>query len=159
MGVERGSWNWVMCLSRLHRAQPSLLRGHSDHSKTGARAGVWQAFSCFTLERGTFLGQDFALRPDGTLRCLADKTLRSTEHRREADGSLRVLYSARIRDCPPAQSVRSVSGTGKPSQSRAGEVASCILFGLGSRLRLRRIGAGENTDVLVCNWCDTNGSR
>jgi hypothetical protein len=85
-------------------------------------------------KEGRFSGQDFALRPDGILRCPADKMLRSTEHRREADGSLRVLYSARIRDCAPAQSVRSVSGMGKPPQSRAGEVASCILFGLGSRL-------------------------
>src|SRR5437667_1445348 len=46
-----------------------------------------------------FSGQDFALQPDGALSCPAGKTLRPTEQRREADGSLRVLYSARIRDC------------------------------------------------------------
>src|SRR2546421_660556 len=48
---------------------------------------------------GRFSGQDFALQPDGTLACPASKTLRPTEQRHEADGSLRVLYSARIRDC------------------------------------------------------------
>jgi len=46
-----------------------------------------------------FSGQDFALQPDGALSCPAGKTLRPTEQRREVDGSLRVLYSARIRDC------------------------------------------------------------
>jgi hypothetical protein len=48
---------------------------------------------------GRFSGQDFALQPDGTLVCPASKTLRPTEQRHEADGSLRVLYSAKIRDC------------------------------------------------------------
>ncbi len=48
---------------------------------------------------GRFSGQDFALQPDGALSCPAGKTLRPTEQRREADGSLRVLYSARILDC------------------------------------------------------------
>ena len=48
---------------------------------------------------GRFCGQDFAFQADGTLSCPAGKTLRPTEQRHEADGSLRVLYSARIRDC------------------------------------------------------------
>ncbi len=46
-----------------------------------------------------FSGQDFTLQPEGVLRCPAGKTLRPTEQRREVDGSLRVLYSARIVDC------------------------------------------------------------
>ncbi len=49
--------------------------------------------------RNPWAGQDFTLLPDGVLRCPADKPLRPTEQRREADGSLRVLYSARILDC------------------------------------------------------------
>jgi hypothetical protein len=48
---------------------------------------------------GRFSGQDFGLQPDGTLSRPAGKTLHPTEQRREADGSLRVLYSVRIRDC------------------------------------------------------------
>jgi hypothetical protein len=46
-----------------------------------------------------FSGQDFALQPDGMLSCPAGKMLRPTEQRREANGSLRILYSARIGDC------------------------------------------------------------
>src|SRR5215470_772072 len=48
---------------------------------------------------GRFSGQDFTLQPDGVLLCPESKTLRPTQQRREADGSLRVLYRARIRDC------------------------------------------------------------
>ncbi len=52
---------------------------------------------------GRFSGQDFALQPDGTLRCPAEQTLLPHEHRREADGSLRVVYGASIRRCRPCQ--------------------------------------------------------
>jgi hypothetical protein len=51
------------------------------------------------FKAGRFSGQDFALQPDGMLHCPDGKTLRPTEQRREADGSLRVLYSAKILDC------------------------------------------------------------
>jgi hypothetical protein len=50
-----------------------------------------------------FAGADFALQPDGTLRCPADQPLYPQERRAERDGSLRVLYAARIghcRSCP-----------------------------------------------------------
>jgi hypothetical protein len=50
---------------------------------------------------GRFSGQDFTLQPDGTVRCPASQTLLPHEHRREADGSLRVVYGASIRSCRP----------------------------------------------------------
>src|SRR5258706_8739839 len=50
---------------------------------------------------GRFSGQDFALQPDGTLRCPASQKLIPHEQRREADGSLRVVYGASIRRCRP----------------------------------------------------------
>ncbi len=50
---------------------------------------------------GRFAGQDFALQPDGTLRCPTDQKLIPHEHRREADGSLRIVYGASIRSCRP----------------------------------------------------------
>jgi hypothetical protein len=50
---------------------------------------------------GRFSGQDFALQPDGTLRCPANQSLAMHERRREADGSLRVVYAASIRSCRP----------------------------------------------------------
>lgn len=52
-----------------------------------------------TWKAGRFSGQDFALQPDGTLRCPADQQLTPHEQRREADGSLRVVFGASIRSC------------------------------------------------------------
>ena len=56
-----------------------------------ATATSWKA--------GRFTGADFPLQPDGTLRCPAGNVLVPHEHRRERDGSLRVVYGASIRDC------------------------------------------------------------
>jgi hypothetical protein len=69
---------------------------------------------------GRFSGQDFALQPDGTLRCPADQKLLPHEQRREADGSLRVVYGASIRSCRPCplreQCQWNGSATAKPRQ-------------------------------------------
>jgi hypothetical protein len=54
------------------------------------------ARSSFT---GGFPGSAFTLQPDGTLRCPADCPLYPQERRPERDGSLRVLYAARIGHC------------------------------------------------------------
>jgi len=50
---------------------------------------------------GRFSGQDFVPQPDGTLCCPAGQSLRAHERRREADGSLRMVYAASIRSCRP----------------------------------------------------------
>src|SRR6266700_6824219 len=93
-------WNWVMCLSRLRCARPSLLppskrpelgRRLCRAMRSRSRALPWKA--------GRFSGQDFAHEGDGALSCPAGKTLRPTEQQSFADGSLCVLYSARILDC------------------------------------------------------------
>jgi hypothetical protein len=68
-------------------------------TETRAVQGYGKPSVALPWKAGRFSGQDFALQPDGVLHCPAGKTLRPTEQRREADGSLRVLYSARIRDC------------------------------------------------------------
>ena len=69
---------------------------------------------------GRFSGQDFALQPDGTLQCPADQKLFAHEQRREADGSLRVVYGASIRSCRPcplrAQCQWQGGATRKPRQ-------------------------------------------
>jgi hypothetical protein len=46
-----------------------------------------------------FAGADFSLQPDGTLLCPAGRPLYAQERRPERDGSLRVLYAARIGHC------------------------------------------------------------
>jgi hypothetical protein len=48
-----------------------------------------------------FSGQDFTLQSDGTVRCPASQKLLPHEYRREANGSLRVVYGASIRSCRP----------------------------------------------------------
>jgi hypothetical protein len=48
-----------------------------------------------------FPGSAFSLQPDGTLRCPADHPLYPQERRSERNGSLRVLYAARIGHCHP----------------------------------------------------------
>src|SRR5258708_6878280 len=46
-----------------------------------------------------FPGSAFSLQSDGTLRCPADHPLYPQERRPEHDGTLRVLYAARIGHC------------------------------------------------------------
>ena len=69
---------------------------------------------------GRFTGADFPLQPDGTLRCPAGQSLRVQERRREADGSLRVVYGASIHSCRPCplreQCQWNGSETSKPRQ-------------------------------------------
>src|SRR6266849_10069839 len=48
---------------------------------------------------GSLGGQDFLPQPDGTLRCRQGATLNPQERRSEHDGTVRVLYAARIADC------------------------------------------------------------
>jgi hypothetical protein len=48
-----------------------------------------------------FAGADFALQPDGTLRCPAGHVLYAQERRLEPNGSLRVLYAGRLASCRP----------------------------------------------------------
>ena len=69
-----------------------------------------------------FAGSAFALQPDGTLRCPADHPLYPQERRPERDGSLRVLYAARIghcRACPLRCQCQESSSSVKPRRVSA----------------------------------------
>ncbi len=109
---------------------------------------------------GRFSGQDFALQPDGTLCCPAGKTLRPTEQRQEADGSLRVLYSAKIGDCRgcPLRQQCQWHGEATSKPRRISILLHPLRVGPGP-LRLRGIGAADNTGAPVESSCDTNASR
>jgi len=109
---------------------------------------------------GRFSGQDFALQPDGTLACPASKTLRPTEQRHEADGSLRVLYSARILDCRgcPKRPQCQWHGEATTKPRRISVLLHPLRVGP-APLRLRAIGAAESSGAPVCSLCDTNASR
>ncbi len=48
-----------------------------------------------------FAGADFVVQPDGTLQCPASHPLRVHERRPERNGSVRIVYGARITHCRP----------------------------------------------------------
>jgi hypothetical protein len=69
-----------------------------------------------------FPGSAFTPQPDGTLRCPANHPLYPQERRPERDGSLRVLYAARIghcRSCPLRAQCQESSTTIKPRRVSA----------------------------------------
>jgi hypothetical protein len=69
-----------------------------------------------------FAGTDFVPQPDGTLRCPAGHPLSAHERRPERNGSLRVVYGARIvhcRSCPLRAQCLESPTTKKPRQVSA----------------------------------------
>jgi hypothetical protein len=80
-------------------ALPSLQKQAPDSSSPPQ--GYGKAVVALPWKQGRFSGQDFALQSDGTLRCPANQSMTAHERRREADGSLRVVYAASIRSCRP----------------------------------------------------------
>jgi hypothetical protein len=69
-----------------------------------------------------FPGSTFTPQPDGTLRCPANRPLYPQERRPERDGSLRILYAARIghcRSCPLRAQCQESSSTLKPRRVSA----------------------------------------
>ncbi len=157
-------WTWNLRLELGHQLKPQPLRttefapALSPPSPPSAPASGYAPPEVGSAwKAGRFAGQDFALQPDGTLRCPADRKLTPHEHRREADGSLRIVYGASIRSCRPCalreQCQWLGSNTSKPRQ------VSVLLHPLRvgpAPLRLREIGAAENIGVPVSSSCGTN---
>ena len=120
-------WVWNLRLELGHQLGPTPLRT-TEFAPAQAEANAQQPVTCGygkpTLaapwKAGRFSGQDFALQPDGTLRCPANQKLSAHERRKEADGSLRVVYAASIRSCRPCplreQCHWNGSATAKPRQ-------------------------------------------
>ncbi len=101
-------WVWNLRLELGHQLHPDPVRTTefapalsppSPH--TAPPSGYAPPHVGLPWKAGRFSGQDFALQPDGTLRCPADQKLIPHEQRREVDGSLRVVYGASIRSCRP----------------------------------------------------------
>ena len=96
--------SWGITSSRSRYAPRSLRHPPPEAAHSPAPAqGYGPAAPGQSWKQGRFSGHDFARQPDGTLRCPAGALLSPTEQRREADGSLRVVYEARIRDCRPCR--------------------------------------------------------
>jgi hypothetical protein len=105
-------WVWNLRLELGHQLEPAPVRitefaaaiSPSEQAATrptssAPASGYGPPTTATSWKRGCFSGQDFPLQPDGTLRCPAGQSLRVQERRREADGSLRVVYGASIRSC------------------------------------------------------------
>jgi hypothetical protein len=121
-------------------------------------AGNWGRAS------GRFTGQAFEVLENGTLRCPAEKILRPQEQRKQADGTLRIVYRARQEDCRSCELARKCLG-----RQASGEHPRRV-----SAIRKRRIEQGgtssgllheETLKVDVCSaqhvmiWCDLPGYR
>ena len=103
-------WVWNLRLELGHQLEPASLRTtefaaaiapatEQTADATTHAQGYGPLASATSWKAGRFSGKDFALQPDGTLCCPAGKSLHPSEQRIEPDGSLRVLYAARIGDC------------------------------------------------------------
>src|SRR6266699_2511747 len=103
-------WVWNLRLELGHQLHPDPVRTTEFASAippasppAAPSAGYAPPHIGVSWKAGRFSGQDFVLQPDGTLRCPADQKLLPHEQRREADGSLRVVYGASIRSCRPCR--------------------------------------------------------
>ncbi|HEX4206565.1 MAG TPA: hypothetical protein VHZ51_20675, partial [Ktedonobacteraceae bacterium] len=120
-------WVWNLRLELGHQLHPDPVRTTEfapalspPQSHTAPSSGYAPPEVGSTWKAGRFSGHDFTLQPDGTLSCPANQELRVHEQRREADGSLRVVYGASIRSCRPCplreQCQWNGSATAKPRQ-------------------------------------------
>jgi hypothetical protein len=101
-------WVWNLRLELGHQLQPDPVRTTSiapaispPPPHTAPASGYAPPQVGLPWKAGRFSGQDFTLQPDGMVRCPADQKLIAHEQRREADGSLRVVYGASIHSCRP----------------------------------------------------------
>ena len=104
-------WVWNLRLELGHQLEPTPMRitefapateqAATRPGPSSSASGYGPPTTATSWKTGRFSGQDFALQPDGTLRCPAGSALIPHERRREADGSLRVVYGASIRSCRP----------------------------------------------------------
>lgn len=120
-------WVWNLRLELGHQLKPEPLRTTefapvlpSPPPHAAPASGYAPPEVGLAWKAGRFSGQNFALQPDGTVRCPADQKLIPHEQRREVDGSLRIVYGASIRSCRPCslreQCQWQGSNTRKPRQ-------------------------------------------
>src|SRR5438876_2888981 len=143
-------WVWNLRLELGHLLEPTPMRTTElapPVKESAAEQAPVQGYEkpsvALPWKAGRFSGQDFTLQPDGTLHCPAGKTLRPTEQRREADSSLRVLYSARILDCRGCSLRKQCQWHGEATTKprRISVLLHPLRVGP-APLRLREIGAG-----------------
>ena len=108
----------------LPHVRPNCLNRSSLHLRSTASGGHVRSYRNGHAHRlrMAFPGSAFTPQPDGTLRCPANHPLYLQERRPERDGSLRILYAARIghcRSCPLRAQCQESSTTLKPRRVSA----------------------------------------
>jgi hypothetical protein len=167
-------WVWNLRLELGHLLEPRPLRltefapalpPQSEQAAThpalsAPASGYSPPTTATSWKAGRFSGPDFVLQPDGTLRCPADQKLIPHEHRRETDGSRRVVYGASIhssRPCPLREQCQWQGGA--TPKKRAKSVSSCILSQLGMSHFSGETEVGGFTGVPVSSSCVTDAWR
>lgn len=105
-------WVWNLRLELGHLLHPRAMRttefapAHEGVPEVSASAATPQPAPAYgpaqvvqQSRMGCLPGSDFQLQADGTLRCPEDHPLYPQERRLERDGTLRVVYAARIGHC------------------------------------------------------------
>ena len=133
--VCTSAWNWVMCLSRLRCARPSLLplSKRPRRSRRLCRAMRSLRSPC----PGKRVGSRGRTSPSNPTGRWPVRRARRCAQPRSATKPMAVCASSTAPGsaiAAAAQSVCSVSGTGKQPRSRVGEVACSIRSGLVPRL-------------------------
>jgi hypothetical protein len=103
-------WVWNLRLELGHVLKPEPLRTtefapalSTPQTEQPPAQGYEPPVVGEAWKAGRYAGKDFALQSDGTVCCPAGKRLFPQEHRRERDGSLRIVFQARIADCRACQ--------------------------------------------------------
>ena len=115
-------WTWNLRLELGHTLHPTPMRttefaavqaelvaesGKAVQPDVAYQPPVWAV-----SRMGCLAGEHFTLQPDGTLQCPAGFPLYPQERRSERDGSVRVIYAARIGHCRPCSRREECQGYG-----------------------------------------------
>ncbi|WP_236039056.1 hypothetical protein [Ktedonobacter robiniae] len=154
-------WLWNLRLESGHQLHPDPVRttefapalpsAHKEAPTQALVQGYGPAEVALPWKAGRFSGQDFALQPDGTLRCPASQSLVAHEQHREADSSLRVVYAASIHSCRPGPLREQCQWNGL-ERLESTATSTCLLEALYSALRQARCplrGSGEQISEAV----------
>ncbi len=133
-------WTWNLRLELGHALHPTPLRT-TEFAQACTElvvkpdGAVQEAVSykppVWAVSRmGCIAGEHFTSQPDGTLQCPAGFPLYPQERRPERDGSVRVIYAARIGHCRPCPRREECQGYG--AATKKPRRVSAVLWPLGT---------------------------
>ena len=110
---------------------------------------------------GSLGGHDFLPQADGTLRCRQGAILSPQERRREHDGTVRVVYAARIADCRccPLRIHCQGHGTSTKKPRRVSAVLHPLPNGASEELSPSCLSAPASHPILWGDWSRSQPRR